>query len=1157
MTIEEVLNSRSDDGNMATKLLLLLKEICEHATQHLKLVIQQLPEFDLHDASHSNIVVRNMEALLRDKVGELTSYELFLLQMSGYLHDCAMALPTWELNLLKMTEGMGDFVHNDLGKSFANDGNPPYKLSYAIELVESIKSQLYVDFEKVKDFIFSIQSESEMQRDLAQRLIDYQQFRNGYTDELKKKANGTSLNEYLELSDLIRYEFIRQTHPLRVEKYIRNLASLFRARLGGVWGDKLAKDLAKICRSHGEPMDYVKDLEEHTAYHGTESANLQFIAVILRLADILHFSHDRAPQSLFIEKMISSKESLLHWKAKFQGINYSLDEFDSNERIKIKYMAYCDEPSLYYFIHEYLDWVDEEIENYFRFIHDLEYSVQTRHLAHKYILNIANIVDRSQVQYDDSKFTPVPNMKFTLEQNKILELLMGVGLYKDKFLCLRELYQNALDACRCMIAIFSNQSGSVRGKIEFGLGISMEDGRQRTYIYCLDNGVGMDKHKITNYFLKIGKSFYKSKEFQKQNAELRSNFKPTSQFGIGILSCFMIGDKLEVTTKSLAVDGTSDHPIRFSIDGPHEKFYYMTPDVLDLEKIGHHGTLIKVYLSGDVAVYDHKIDSLPLMIHGGESQDFMRHRPVLYEKWNAHIYNLVNNSVAIPHENVDVSIAINGGTIEKIIPWGTPINLSMYPSKDVELVYESHRYLSDGYKVLDDYLKVKDFIDIQEYNVYLDDVEYRFLLSLPLPGIPEVNYRVLTFEPVLKKSHAVFVDGIVVDGSSLRTHELTQIGTLNFVGMERPQLSVDRNSITSVPKVIEESISKLPNEVAGKIVFEISRHIAKHKLKPDSTEMKLMWNYIFHKFYKLDNWLVGQLAIIPEVDMILDDLSSFSEKKKVSVTDVVSSQHLLLKQFDGRLLEPTGQLVFLGKVAEADFVEIEDDNVHITSSSFYNIINSTRQYGPEQTLPLVIKADNWGGIYSQYDLVTRLWPIIPASLYNRLMHDYEIKDITARSKSVAESSNSITGLAGIDPAQVHPRLGMFSSERDIMGRKQNRVNNFDKSANKFWLFELNQHGQLVRKQKQDFVLFGFISPRQMNEDEILLLEEIKKEDPEYYNGVQSGWSFLILGSTAEFVIFPGIVDRAAIVAAIKPSFWKKAEGIQYLFTDGTVLERVQ
>jgi molecular chaperone HtpG len=185
-----------------------------------------------------------------------------------------------------------------------------------------------------------------------------------------------------------------------------------------------------------------------------------------------------------------------------------------------------------------------------------------------------------------------------------------------------------------------------------------------------------------------------------------------------------------------------------------------------------------------------------------------------------------------------------------------------------------------------------------------------------------------------------------------------------------------------------------------------------------------------------------------------------------------------------------------------------------------------------------------------------MWPIIPSSLYDRLINSDETAIITARMKSVAYHSNSISGLAGIDPAQIHPRMGMFILDRDIWNRKQNHVNKFGRSAN-FHLSELNLYGDLVREQNQDFVLFGFICPRQMSEEEIISLEDIKAEDPVYYNGVQNGWSFLILGYTTEFIILPGIVDRASIVAAIKPSFWNKTKGIQFLFTDGTVLERTQ
>ena len=124
------------------------------------------------------------------------------------------------------------------------------KLSKALDYIQSNVKDLYNSYEKIKSFIFVPKNESELQRDLAERLVDYQQFRNGYSEELKQKAETGLVQTYLEYSELIRYEYIRVTHAQRVEKYVRNLASLFQERLGGVWGEALARDLAIICRNN-------------------------------------------------------------------------------------------------------------------------------------------------------------------------------------------------------------------------------------------------------------------------------------------------------------------------------------------------------------------------------------------------------------------------------------------------------------------------------------------------------------------------------------------------------------------------------------------------------------------------------------------------------------------------------------------------------------------------------------------------------------------------------------------------------------------------------------------------------------------------------------------------------------------------------------------
>lgn len=61
-----------------------------------------------------------------------------------------------------------------------------------------------------------------------------------------------------------------------------------------------------------------------------------------------------------------------------------------------------------------------------------------------------------------------------------------------------------------------------------------------------DNGIGMDKYIIENYFTKIGKSFYRSEEF----AEESCDFSPVNELGIGVLSYFMIANKISIETKT-------------------------------------------------------------------------------------------------------------------------------------------------------------------------------------------------------------------------------------------------------------------------------------------------------------------------------------------------------------------------------------------------------------------------------------------------------------------------------------------------------------------------------------------------------------------------------------------------------------------------------
>ncbi|MEV7024006.1 hypothetical protein [Kitasatospora sp. NPDC093558] len=135
--------------------------------------------------------------------------------------------------------------------------------------------------------------------------------------------------------------------------------------------------------------------------------------------------------------------------------------------------------------------------------------------------------------------------RFRLDEQRIRSLLMGVELYQDRDLAVRELYQNALDACRYRRARTeyldrTSPVGSFMydGRIEFRQGV---DADGRAYLECEDNGVGMGEAELRGVFANAGARFAEQPEFKLERAAWQRldppvELYPNSRFGIGVLS---------------------------------------------------------------------------------------------------------------------------------------------------------------------------------------------------------------------------------------------------------------------------------------------------------------------------------------------------------------------------------------------------------------------------------------------------------------------------------------------------------------------------------------------------------------------------------------------------------------------------------------------
>jgi hypothetical protein len=200
-----------------------------------------------------------------------------------------------------------------------------------------------------------------------------------------------------------------------------------------------------------------------------------------------------------------------------------------------------------------------------------------------------------------------PHLTFQLAHDEIRELLMAEQLYDKPELAIRELYQNALDACRYRAARleYLERTGEVEaarpwsGQIEFKQG---KDSQGRAYIECRDNGIGMGHRELADSFSKAGKRFADLPEFIEErsnwlNCRPPIHIYPNSRFGIGVFSYFMLADALEIETCRLDLKGRPGSRLLVTVPGSGSVFR-----VRDIGRGKEAGTRVRLYLRNTESV---------------------------------------------------------------------------------------------------------------------------------------------------------------------------------------------------------------------------------------------------------------------------------------------------------------------------------------------------------------------------------------------------------------------------------------------------------------------------------------------------------------------------------------------------------------------------
>jgi hypothetical protein len=500
-----------------------LLELREEVARWLAYVPHTFPHYTQHTIEHSEAIILNLSWLLfadNDQINPtvpLSGVEAYILSAAAYLHDAGMVASDREKEELLRSEEWLTWISDDGG------GAARWRA------IESLKAAC-AD-EALHDFTINRQ---------------------------------------------VRYliaEFIRRRHHQRAGDVIEQ----YHDALGRFdYGDPVLRTtVANVCIAHGLDRGELEDRERfpERVQIRDEPANVRFLAVLLRIGDLLDMRHDRACPLLLAAACPLPADSYAQW-TQYQRLTRQLVAPD-----RIELAAQCHNQDEHRFLQDWCSWLVEEVR-----AGVLMMAKAPRHGGWA----------GPEISLSDGKkegtisIRPAPGAtyvprrwQFELDPPAVFERLVK-DVYDEPLAFIRELVQNALDAMRCRLYADLQADGQAcpeypidvpanrLARYELNLSLSDEtvknalsdEDESRQVLAIDDCGLGMDQDVIERYFLQVGRSYYTTDAFRRAFA-----FHPISRFGVGFLSVFTASD--HITVETLKVHGVeAPSAIRLTLTGP-------------------------------------------------------------------------------------------------------------------------------------------------------------------------------------------------------------------------------------------------------------------------------------------------------------------------------------------------------------------------------------------------------------------------------------------------------------------------------------------------------------------------------------------------------------------------------------------------------------
>lgn len=483
----------------------LNKETCINA---LKSVSINYTHFSEHDASHSQTIIDKIEMLLGDRIRNLSPTDTWLILHAAYTHDLGM--------LLKM---------KDLEEAWKSE---EFK-----EFLEQERNGIDEDLKEAIEAIYNLR-ESKMD----------------YYDSLK-------IYRYV---NLINQCYFRRKHSNMSEQYLISLGGNLKIDLtcNGRINADLFYLLGEICGLHTANENEILRLDYETNGFSTDYAHPRFVAVLLRLGDLLDIDNGRFNPFTALVAGDPPEQTKPHIE-KHQSTRHLLITPE-----KIEFRSNCSSDEAYREIRNTIKWLEKEIE----FL-----TLNWSKIVPKNLGGYAPEFDKKELLLKGiPDIEGTTDLKLQISQEKAFDIIEGYNIYDDKFVFIREVIQNALDATKLKlwqdlkngIYDFAIKRKDVLNNLRELKPFDLSEEIYKNYMINIDlrtldngdvefkiqdRGIGIDVEGFKR-ISQVAMSNTDYRILKKDISEMPRWLRPTAGFGIGMQTIYLVADSFKIITNN-------------------------------------------------------------------------------------------------------------------------------------------------------------------------------------------------------------------------------------------------------------------------------------------------------------------------------------------------------------------------------------------------------------------------------------------------------------------------------------------------------------------------------------------------------------------------------------------------------------------------------